>query len=253
MKFIYPADYFNVKKIDDAFASEAESLRSIGFEVDILTNKKLNKGEYIYRGWMLDDVEYDNLNSLIENNESSLLTNKDNYFSSHYLPNWYNLLKEYTPETIIINIKDINEIENILFNNDWNGYFVKDYVKSLTTTNGSIAKNKEEVYSIIKELQIKKGLIGGICLRKVIDFVVDSEIRYFSLNGTIMTPTGSVPDIVNKINSKIDSKFFSIDIIKDKSGKDWLVEIGDGQVSDLKYPWTEKLFASEISSALSSV
>lgn len=152
-------------------------------------------------------------------------------------------MKEYTPETVFTNIKNINETLNNL---NWNEFFIKDFVKSLTTKEGSIANSKEEVINLILKLEEKKGIIGGICLRKVINFDNNSEIRYFSMNNKILSPTGLIPKIVEEINKKVNLPFFSIDIIKDYTGKEWLVEIGDGQVSDLKLPWTNEIFAKKI-------
>lgn len=247
MKFIYPPDYFNINKIDEFFEDEAIQLKNMGFSVAIMNNKEIEKGEYFYRGWMLNEEEYENLNDFILKNNSTLLTNKSNYFNAHYLSNWYDILKEYTPETIITNPVDL---EKVLEDTEWEKFFIKDFVKSLTTSEGSIANSKEEVLKVIKKIEDKKGITGGICLRKVEDFVTESEIRYFSINGQILSPTNEIPDIVNKINELIDLPFFSIDIIKDRSGKDWLVEIGDGQVSDLKYPWTTVKFAQKIKDSL---
>jgi hypothetical protein len=247
MKFIYPADYFNIKKVDEFFEEEALQLKNMGFSVSIMNGSPIEKGEYLYRGWMLSEEEYDSLNSLMLKNDSTLITNKINYFNAHYLSNWYDILKDYTPETVITSSENLPKV---LAEMEWSNFFIKDFVKSLTTSEGSIANSKEEVLEVIKKIEDKKGITGGICLRKVEDFITESEIRYFSINGQVISPTNEIPDIVNKINSLVNLPFFSIDIIKDRSGKDWLVEIGDGQVSDLKSPWTTEKFAQKIKDSI---
>ncbi len=52
----------------------------------------------------------------------------------------------------------------------------------------------------------------------------------------------SIPSIVTECAQKIDSKFFSIDIIKRRDGTLRVGEIGDGQVSGL-VGWTPDRFA----------
>jgi hypothetical protein len=114
-------------------------------------------------------------------------------------------------------------------------FFVKDYVKSLTTERGSIASNKKEVSDIIYLIKYYRGSIeGGISLRKVESFIEDSEVRYFVLNGNIYSPNGKFHKITENINNIHKEAFFSLDVIVDENGKEWIVEIGDGQVSDLK-------------------
>jgi len=243
MNIIYPADYFNLNKIDEMFVAEADAFREAGFTVVPWNNKEVPSGQYLYRGWMLLDTEYDELVSFLAKHNASLITSKAQYLNAHHLPNWYESLKELTPETVVTSV---NELDSTLDKINWSNFFVKDFVKSLTTSEGSIAESKDAVRHIIKELDQRKGIVGGICLRKVHEFDTESEIRYFCFNGKILTPNDIVPDIVNEVKGEIKLPFYSIDIIKDKSGKDWVVEIGDGQVSDLKSPWQADDFVTAI-------
>lgn len=243
MNIIYPADYFNPNRVDEMFETEANAFKEAGFNVYSWNNKAVPAGEYIYRGWMLLEDEYDNLVSFLAKNNGTLMTSKEQYLSAHYLPNWYEKLKELTPETIITTT---DNIELAMKSSKWDNFFVKDYVKSLTTTEGSIASSPADVLHKLKELENRKGIIGGVCLRKVHDFDNESEIRYFCFKDKIITPNDHISDIVKEVQKRIDLPFYSIDVIKDTQGKEWVVEIGDGQVSDLKYPWDAEDFATSI-------
>ncbi len=247
IKVIYPSDYFNKKEVDESFKEEADCFRKNGFFVTTTNSKCIESGDYIYRGWMLNEDEYVDLENTLENNNAKLITNKSNYLKSHYLKNWYNELKDFTPKTVFCNVENLKDTLDIL---NWNQYFIKDYIKSLTTTRGSIAKNNEEVIELIKEIEKNKGITGGICLREVENFINETELRYFSFNNKIISPNGDIPEIVKDINNKINLPFFSIDIIKDKSNNYRLVEIGDGQVSDLKSPWKIDDFVSGIKNSM---
>ena len=197
-----------------------------------------SSNQFIYRGWMLSNNEYDILESLIKNKNCTLLTNKDNYYQSHYLFNQYQNkdnvsgTSQYTPETVFSSEIDLDNTLNKL---NWNSFFVKDYVKSLTTERGSIANSKDEVKEILSLIKYYRGSIeGGISLRKVEQFIENTEVRYFVLNGKVHSPNEKQHDILKNINKIHTQPFFSVDVILDENGKEWIVEIGDGQVSDLK-------------------
>lgn len=240
MNVIYPADYFKPKEVDEMFQIEAQSFKDAGANV-FVTGQPILSGEYIYRGWMLMDSEYDDLVNNLSKYGAKLLTSKEQYFAAHHMPNWYESLSDITPETIITDVKCLGEA---LQKSIWDSFFVKDYVKSLTTKRGSIATSPDDIKEIVNELESKKGLVGGICLRKVHDFDKDSEIRYFVYKGKVITPNDNIPEIVNIVQSRINLPFYSVDVIDDTAGKKWIVEIGDGQVSDLKDPWDSEVFSS---------
>lgn len=52
---------------------------------------------------------------------------------------------------------------------------------------------------------------------------------------------GVVPKIVRTIASRIDSPFFSVDVVLSTDGALRLIELGDGQVSDRKQ-WPAERF-----------
>jgi hypothetical protein len=128
---------------------------------------------------------------------------------------------------------------------EWGAYFLKDYVKSVKSRRGSIIRDPSDAELVLAEMREYRGEIeGGICVRQVEDFVSDSEQRYFVLNGEAHAADGSaIPPIVEQCALRIPSPFFSVDIIRRADGQLRLVEVGDGQVSDL-VGWTEEAFAS---------
>lgn len=246
MFILYPQDYFNKKNPDESFLDETEETKLL-FSIGTMFSKNYQENDRVlYRGWMLNSNEYDELEDFINKNNLSLITTKEQYYSAHHMNNWYERVKDITPETLFF--KDVNELVSNLDKLDWTEYFIKDSVKSLTTTRGSIAKSKEEVVEVIREIENKKGIEGVISLRKVHNFKKESEIRYFSINGKVFSPTGILSDLAIKVAKRFSHlSFISIDIIKDEKDKEWLVEIGDGQVSDMKM-WNPKDFANILNS-----
>ena len=82
-------------------------------------------------------------------------------------------------------------------------------------------------------------------MRQVENFLPDTERRYFVFNGKPHAPTSEVPEIVHQCASRVKSRFFSVDVIQRADGKLRIVEIGDGQVSDL-VGWTPENFAKAL-------
>ncbi len=195
---------------------------------------------------MLTPIFIDAIDSMSAKPHTSLA----NYLATHYLPNWYELLAEFTPETKFYPLDDDLEYElNIL---GWDKFFIKDYVKSLKTSVGAIVSDPSEIQTVITQMQKFRGRIeGGICVRRVEDFIPETERRYFIINGKSFAADRKtpIPAIVEECTRRIDSKFFSIDLIERRDGVIRVVEIGDGQVSGL-VGWTPERFVEIWSDSL---
>ncbi|WP_413491755.1 ATP-grasp domain-containing protein [Morganella psychrotolerans] len=193
----------------------------------------------IWRGWMLNTEEYQQLHRVIALHGGTMLSSADNYISNHHITGWYECCRKFTPETVITSANA--NFDELICDLQWPAYFVKDYVKSLTTSRGSIAENADEIREIIKLITHYRGEIeGGICLRHIEYFIENTERRYFVLNKKVYSADSHIPHIVYDIADKINTPFFSVDIAENTAGKLRLIEIGDGQVSDIKEWDTEK-------------
>jgi hypothetical protein len=89
-----------------------------------------------------------------------------------------------------------------------------------------------------------RGVIeGGFCVRRVESFLPDTERRFFVVDGVPHAATGDVPPIIHECAERLRSRFYSVDVVKREDGRFRVVEVGDGQVSDL-VGWTPERFAS---------
>ncbi len=249
---IFPSDYFNKNKVEETFKNQADTLSLLNIEyacinIDDIKNihppKFLRKKKAFYRGWMLAENAYDALYNQMLRSGVNMLISPSEYMQSHHLPNWYNKIADLTPETVVYNYDDC--IIDKVFSLGWGEYFIKDYIKSLSTEQSPIVKSKDELQSLLLNMEkFRGGVEGGVCIRRVEQIVTESERRYFVLNGVPFSSKGynaKIPDIVSECASRLDSKFYSIDTVKNKSGVDMVIEIGDGQVSDLK-EWNPETF-----------
>jgi hypothetical protein len=99
---------------------------------------------------------------------------------------------------------------------------------------------------VVAELKSYRGDIeGGVCVRRVEDFLPETERRYFVIAGRPFSPDGGgeVPDIVSVCAARVPSPFFSVDVVRRRDGVLRVVEVGDGQVSDL-VGWSPAAFAA---------
>jgi ATP-grasp domain, R2K clade family 3 len=256
MRFIFPSDYFNPKHVDEAYSAEFDYLQQHGFEVSVISLEGLKSGsskiypapasdaKLIYRGWMLSADDYLRLVNAVRTTGAEMWIDRNEYLATHYLPNWYPLIRDLTPETHFFAIDD--DLESGLNKLGWSRFFIKDYVKSLKTSIGSIINKPSEISTVVAEMQKFRGTIeGGICIRQVEDFVTETEQRYFIINGRSFaaSPDTEIPDIIKECASRIKSKFFSVDVIDRIDGYKRIVEVGDGQVSGL-VGWTIDRFAT---------
>ena len=254
--FLYPSDALNKDVIDEQYQKEANCMHKNGLLTAIISLENMEVGiklknvatevtqecKVIYRGWMLPAREYSNLVKVLQKQKMTPLISINNYLSTHYLPNWYPFISDLTPETAVFEVTE--DLPSQLVSLGWSKYFVKDYVKSLKTSVGSFVRSPEEILKVISEMKKFRGDIeGGICVRRVERYELNSEKRYFVINGHpfFFDKNANIPEIVYQCVNRINSPFFSIDVAKTIDGQLRIVEIGDGQVSDL-VGWSVKRF-----------
>jgi len=252
MHFVFPPDGLSEKEIEPHFLAQADALRALGFTCSIVQDdvfagrsslRRLTVGGAVtYRGWMVSLTDYDHFERAVNAVGASCVTTTALYALTHWLPNWYELLREFTAETVFLpaDCDLVAELRQV----GWSGYFLKDFVKSLKTDGGSIVTTPEDGERWRREILVYRDeLEGGIAVRRVEDFVPGSEVRYFVLEHRPYAPDGEiVPDVVRIAAERIASRFFTVDVAGTKDGDIRIVELGDGQVSDL-VGWTATRFA----------
>jgi hypothetical protein len=262
MHFLFPKDPRGRNSPEDFFEEQAAALAAAGFTYSLLGGGVLRRGQgldgippaadVIYRGWMLNAEEYGRLAMAVEEAGGSPFTSPREYLAAHHLPNWYSLIPDLTPETRVYPADA--DLARELAELGWDGFFVKDYVKSLKTSVGSLIRDPSQIERVVAEMKEYRGEIeGGVCVRRVEDFLVETERRYFVVQGRAYAadPVDPIPDVVAACVERIPSRFFSVDVIRRRDGVERVVEAGDGQVSDL-VGWSAEAFAGMWRAAKSS-
>ena len=245
MRLLYPSAPFQPKLPDETYAAEYATAVAAGLPVSLFSHEEfglgtfqpypaLTPGEVVcYRGWVLTIEDYLRLWTGIRRSRAIPLTSPEAYKLCHYLPSWYSLLVTHTPKTLFF--LETANVETALRAKGWTGCFLKDYVKSLSTEGGSLVTALERIPEVIRRMKKYRGKIeGGLCAREIEDFVPDTERRHFVFKGEPHSVSSEIPDLVSLAARLIKSPFFSVDTIERSDGTLRIVELGDGQVSDLK-------------------
>jgi hypothetical protein len=257
LHFLFPSDPLDPKRIDEAFSDQAAAFIKYGIGHSLVNTMEAKfhgripeDSTVVYRGWMLTPEEYEGLNILVTAKGSKLLTSPEEYVLCHYLPNWYPLLKEFTAETLIFpgtpNVEElVQAVKMCLGRSGWEKCFVKDYVKSLKIGDLATLVNPDDVSRTVEAMNKYRGTVeGGLCIRRW-EKLADEQ-RFFVVNGKLSwEPSCTPPDdyipVAVGVMGCIRVPFYSIDIARREDGAPRLVEIGDGQVSDL-VGWTPEAF-----------
>ena len=258
MHLLYPSDPFNKTAVDEAYAEEFAAVNALGLPSSLFSLEDFESDKFrvrpafpagvdvVYRGWMMTSEVYARIVDAVAASGAQLKTNASEYRRCHYLPEWYPFCVTWTPETIVAD-KNADFVK-LVRGRQWPAYFVKDYVKSLTTQRGSVAESPEEIADVVALIEQYRGSVeGGVCIRKFEELLPETEERYFVLNRTAFSRNGSVPTLVHEVAERISSPFFSVDTVMAISGELRLMELGDGQVSDRK-KWNPEQFAAILQS-----
>jgi hypothetical protein len=254
LRLLYPCNPLRRSEPDELYAEEHAAALELGFEASLFPFEGLLAGSFcvrppltpgqtiLFRGWMLTLEQYGHLHSAIHRLGAGLLTSPEQYELCHHLPRWYPLLKEFTPETYFF--RESEDVATRLHELGWTGCFLKDYVKSLSITAGSMVQDLANIPELIAKMKSYRGEIeGGLCARRIEDFDPMTEERYFVFQGQQFSRNNFIPEVVRVAAERINSPFFTIDTILRGDGTTRIVELGDGQVSDRK-KWSAQLLLS---------
>jgi hypothetical protein len=222
---LYPSNPLSPRNPDEQYLEESKVATEMSFEYSIFSFEHFMAGKFrpipelrpaetiAYRGWMMKPQEYLQLHEAICATGAVPLTSPQQYELCHHLPRWYPVLEGFTPETLFFNESD--DIVAKLRARSWTSCFLKDYVKSVATAGGSMARNLSEIPAILERMTKYRGEIeGGVCARRIEEFDSTSENRHFVYQGKPFSRTGATPEIVATAAQRILSPFFSVDVVR---------------------------------------
>lgn len=252
MLILYPQDSFNARSVDECYLEEWQVAKEAGLQTALFDFDLFQTGEsprllgftpnqkVLYRGWMMSEGNYRRFYQLAQSQGGQLATSPDSYVLCHHLPRWYPQLSDYTAETLFFD--EQADVATTVREHGWTGCFLKDHVKSLSTGQGSLLRDLDQISACIHQMRKYRGFIeGGLCARKIETYKPESEFRFFVINGQPYGDDVDIPECVQAAAKVIKSPFFSVDVALREDGVQRIIELGDGQVSDHKHWQAEKL------------
>ncbi len=234
----------------------------------------------LYRGWMLKPEQYTRFYNALLAKGWRLINTPDQYKHCHYLPESYAIIEPYTPLTTWLKLGGelpILAVYDILRQFESMPLLIKDFVKSQKhhwheacyIPSAANRENAEKVIRRFLELQ-GEDLNEGIVFREFVELEsigvhpqsqmpLMLEYRIFWLDGQPIgyspywdegTYANLTPPIeqLQKVAGEVQSRFFSMDIAKRKSGDWMIIELGDGQVAGLPKAMDVQHFYQQLAS-----
>ncbi|MFJ4849109.1 MULTISPECIES: ATP-grasp domain-containing protein [unclassified Streptomyces] len=257
-------------RCDPHFAPQADAARRAGAEVALVDHDALllgradeavrrvphGLGAVWYRGWMIPTDVYAELDAALAGRGAHLLTTPPMYRTAHELPGWYATFAEVTPASAWIPGEPGRPpgppaLARAAADLPHGPGIVKDFVKSRKHEWDEACylpdlADTSAVHAVVSRFVERQAdsLAGGVVLRAFEDFRRDiGEARIWWLDGEPVLATGhpDTPglrpapalDPVRPLVRRLGCRFVATDLARRSDGAWRVVEVGDGQVSDL--------------------
>lgn len=256
---VFPADEFKTGAVNEFFANEFNNVSGsfatalVRDDLSVIGPVRSRSWKAVYRGWMLNATEYAIMAQNLREKNIFLQTGLPDYLKAHQLPGWYDIFKEFTPESIWFSR---NEVEEFLSGNaipKSSSFIVKDYVKSRKHEwdTACYASSIERLPSVINEFirlqDADNAPFDGIVVRAFEKYRKNlGEARIWWVNGepALISSHPDTPNLlppvpysfVNKVSltvQELDCYFITTDVALTEDGIWRIIEVGDGQVSGL--------------------
>ena len=270
---VFCADPLTPGRVDTYFAGQAQVVRDLGGTVALIDHDALLAGDIVtavrrvprdlgavwYRGWMIPSDRYAELDVALTGRGAHLRVGADGYLRAHELPGWYDTFTTLTPRSVWTAWRpgiapDADRVAELVAPLCDGAAVVKDFVKSrkhewdkacFIPDLTDIAATTEVIARMV-DLQ-GEDLNGGVVVREFERYrQADGrtvEARVWWLDGVPIaigahpdTP-GHVPEpdlsTVAPAVQRLGCRFVTTDMAQRDDGVWRVVEVGDGQVSDL--------------------
>ena len=247
MRFVYPSLPYQLRTVYPLWAPEYEWAQAHNLAVGLvdvaeqrrwLPAQLTDPTPVVYRGWMLSAAEYATLERLLP-----LAVPVAEYLSSHEASGWYEAVAAYTfPSHFLTEPAAL----------DFGGgrqYFVKGLVKSFEAA--SVVSTQAQLDGFWQKQELPAGT--PLFVRDFGALRPGSERRFFVVRGQAFGAGGvELPVALQPALAALRPRlFYAFDVAETLTGQPVLVEVGDGQVSDLK-EWSVTEFGDRVLRALAN-
>ncbi|MGW5382794.1 ATP-grasp domain-containing protein [Nocardia sp. NPDC003963] len=267
------ADPLDPRRTDPHFAAETATARELGADIGLIDHDLLSAGDAVaavrnvprnsgpawYRGWMIPTPAYAAMAEALAARGTPLMIDAATYRAAHELPGWYETFAPVTPAGRWLagppgRIPDTATLAALAAPLGAGPGIVKDYVKSAkhawdTACYIPDLADPANVHRVVSAFVAEQGsyLQGGIVLRAFEAFGAGdrraAETRVWWLDGAPLlvgahpdTPADCPVPVLDRIAACVarsGARFLTTDLAMREDGVWRVVEVGDGQVSDL--------------------
>ncbi|GAA2367086.1 hypothetical protein Cme02nite_29230 [Catellatospora methionotrophica] len=273
MTVLFCADPLAATRTDPHFAAQARAVRDAGGVTALLDHDALlsgdlatavrrisrDLGEVWYRGWMIPAGRYAELADALGARGVSLRVAPAAYRAAHELPGWYATLTQVTPGSVWTPWQPgepptADQVAALVAPLGGGPAVVKDYVKSRKhewdeacyIPDLADVAHAHRVVSRMVELQ-EESLQGGIVVRRFERFAqrdghtVEARVWWVHGEPVLAGPHPDTPELFSEpdltaiapLVTAFGHPFVTTDVALRDDGTWRVVELGDGQVSDL--------------------
>jgi hypothetical protein len=265
---LFCADPLDPRRVDEHFAREADTVRATGGTSVLFDHDLLQRGDAAeavrrvprglgplwYRGWMVSSTEYHALAKALAARGTPLMTPPDGYQRAHELPGWYDTFLGLTPPSVWLplnprKVPGEDALNRLVQELPPGAGIVKDYVKSrkhewLEACYVPDLRNPKALRRTVEAMVGLQDefLAGGLVIRAYEPYD-GAECRVWWIDGepALIGPHPDTPgddpepelDHVRPAVRALGCRFVTTDLARRTDGVWRVVEVGDGQVSDL--------------------
>lgn len=273
LRVLFCADPLTPAQVDEHFAGQATTVRELDGQVALIDHDALlagradaavrrvprGSGPWWYRGWMIPAAAYTDLAEALRRRDAEMRVSARRYRSAHELPGWYGTFRQVTPDSdwmqwmpgAVPTERDVMALAGGLAPG---AAVVKDFVKSRKheweeacyIPDLTDIKRTTAVVARMVELQ-EDTLNGGIVLRRFEEYCQNNgqpaEARVWWIDGVPVMVTAHPdtpalvphPDLaaIAPLVVAFGCPFVTTDMAQRADGEWRVVEVGDGQVSDI--------------------
>ncbi|WP_210521472.1 ATP-grasp domain-containing protein [Hymenobacter terricola] len=234
------------RTVDPMWQEEMDVARSCGYSVCLFDSEQEKLYQQpnpqrpsLYRGWMLSVAEYQNLANM-----TPLLVSSDMYLASHQATGWYDSISGFTPRSSFVAAGDAEAaVESFMQQTG------KCFIKGLTKSFGpeSVIASRTEFDVLWQKHEVAPPDL--LFVREFVGLSSQAEQRFFVVRneafGAAETP---FPEVLRPALEALKSRwFYTVDIAYTQTGQPIIIEVGDGQVSDIKEWSVAELYGRVIS------
>ncbi|MEU5878470.1 ATP-grasp domain-containing protein [Spirillospora sp. NPDC047279] len=264
---LFCVDPLHPRRVDPHFSREAAAVRDHYGEIALIDHDALQQGDVDsavravpgdlgpvwYRGWMMTSEEYATLAAALKTRGAVLLTHPEDYQRAHELPGWHDTFAGLTPSSVwrpLAPLEDPGDLSELVRPLPTGPAVVKDYVKSRKHEWNEACfvpdvHNLGQLRTIVAKMIALQDqfLAGGLVVREYEEFGDGGEARVWWVDGepVLVGPHPDSPgvepqpdvDVVAPAVRSLGCRFITTDLARRADGAWRVVEVGDGQVSDL--------------------